>query len=104
MINDARGYSCATSLHCAAACAGFHCPRQLVQVRSGNNEASVCGPSVDVLLVQIVRYHAGEKYEPHHDLFDICDFPQARQQLGAVRCDASRPFAKFVACESCKAL
>uniref|UniRef100_A0A7S4B8E0 Fe2OG dioxygenase domain-containing protein n=1 Tax=Chrysotila carterae TaxID=13221 RepID=A0A7S4B8E0_CHRCT len=32
--------------------------------------------------LQIVRYHAGEKYEPHHDLFDICDFPQKpRRQL-----------------------
>lgn len=26
--------------------------------------------------LQVVRYHAGEKYEPHHDLFDLCDFPQ----------------------------
>lgn len=26
--------------------------------------------------LQVVRYHPGEKYEPHHDLFDICDFPQ----------------------------
>ena len=26
--------------------------------------------------LQVVRYHPGEKYEPHHDLFDLCDFPQ----------------------------
>ena len=26
--------------------------------------------------LQVVRYHEGEKYEPHHDLFDLCDFPQ----------------------------
>lgn len=26
--------------------------------------------------LQVVRYHAGEKYEAHHDLFDLCDFPQ----------------------------
>ena len=25
---------------------------------------------------QVVRYHPGEKYDPHHDLFDLCDFPQ----------------------------
>lgn len=32
--------------------------------------------------LQVVRYHPGEKYEPHHDLFDICDFPQKpRRQL-----------------------
>ena len=24
----------------------------------------------------VVRYHPGEKYEPHHDLFDLCDLPQ----------------------------
>ena len=26
--------------------------------------------------LQVVRYHPGEKYEPHHDLFDLCDFAQ----------------------------
>ena len=26
--------------------------------------------------LQVVRYYEGEKYEPHHDLFDLCDFPQ----------------------------
>jgi len=26
--------------------------------------------------LQVVRYFPGEKYEPHHDLFDLCDFPQ----------------------------
>lgn len=26
--------------------------------------------------LQVVRYHPGELYEPHHDLFDLCDFPQ----------------------------
>ena len=26
--------------------------------------------------LQVVRYHPGQKYDPHHDLFDICDFPQ----------------------------
>ncbi|KAL3920043.1 MAG: hypothetical protein SGPRY_005402, partial [Prymnesium sp.] len=26
--------------------------------------------------LQVVRYHAGEKYEAHHDLFDLCDFDQ----------------------------
>ena len=26
--------------------------------------------------LQVVRYHPGEKYEPHHDSFDLCDFPQ----------------------------
>ena len=26
--------------------------------------------------LQVVRYHPGEKYEPHHDLFDLCDLPQ----------------------------
>ena len=32
-----------------------------------------CGLSA---VLQVVRYHPGEKYEPHHDLFDLCDFPQ----------------------------
>ena len=26
--------------------------------------------------LQVVRYFPGQKYDPHHDLFDICDFPQ----------------------------
>lgn len=26
--------------------------------------------------LQVVRYHEGELYEPHHDSFDLCDFPQ----------------------------
>ena len=28
--------------------------------------------------LQVVRYHEGEKYEPHHDLFDLCDFRRSR--------------------------
>ena len=30
--------------------------------------------------LQVVRYHPGEKYEAHHDLFDLCDFPQVWAQ------------------------
>ena len=30
---------------------------------------------------QVVRYHPGEKYDPHHDLFDLCDFPQVGTPL-----------------------
>ena len=26
--------------------------------------------------LQVVRYHPGEKYESHHDSFDLCDFAQ----------------------------
>ena len=26
--------------------------------------------------LQMVRYHPGEKYESHHDSFDLCDFAQ----------------------------
>ena len=26
--------------------------------------------------LQVVRYFPGQKYDPHHDLFDLCDFPQ----------------------------
>ena len=26
--------------------------------------------------LQVVRYHPGEKYENHHDSFDLCDFEQ----------------------------
>ena len=36
----------------------------------------------------MVRYHPGEKYEPHHDLFDLCDFPQASRARDALRDDA----------------
>ena len=59
--------------------------RQVVSSRSSNaprsairERISAFSGYVDPMLepLQVVRYHAGEKYDPHHDLFDICDFPQ----------------------------
>ena len=42
--------------------------------------------------LQVVRYFPGQKYDPHHDLFDICDFPQKpRRASFAPKAPGSQP-------------
>ena len=73
----AEGWPVALAASAALAQAGGKPPKPLQSQRVRERIAAFSGYNENALEpLQVVRYHPGEKYEPHHDLFDLCDLPQ----------------------------